>query len=167
LKIELRAERAQNLDIPQPVDVDPRDAFVVEMRKQLLAILRSLFFKMGSIVLDEGDDQFFFSVDRFVARPQCAGDSRNRTTQLEHESREWLRVIAFTARFFPAPGNPYPERAMVQNVTDEVGRLRGTDRRGFMSVREITDRLDFGRGRTGSDCLTAARVAVALHRGGF
>ena len=38
MNVELRPERAENVDVPQPVDVDPADALVVEVRQEFLFV---------------------------------------------------------------------------------------------------------------------------------
>jgi hypothetical protein len=46
MEIETRPERAEHLDVAEPVDVDPGDALVIEMRQEFSRVGDGAFFKM-------------------------------------------------------------------------------------------------------------------------
>jgi hypothetical protein len=52
MEVELRPERPQNVDVTQPVDVDPGDALVVQTRYQLVFVCDGVFFEMRFVILD-------------------------------------------------------------------------------------------------------------------
>src|ERR1041385_8558732 len=119
------------------------------MREQFLAILDHSLLEVRSIVLDERDDRL--STNGFVARSQRARRfPGNRITQLEHESREWLRSDRVHREIFPAPQFHHPKTDDCQNVANQMRHLRGTDCRGIQGrFEKIADWFYFGRSRAG------------------
>ena len=55
MEIKTRTERAQNIDVAQPVDVDPGDAIVIEVRKELVLVRDRAFLETGAVIFDQRD----------------------------------------------------------------------------------------------------------------
>ena len=49
MKIKRVTEHAKNFDVAEPVDIDPGDAFIVEMRKKFARIAHDVFVEMFCI----------------------------------------------------------------------------------------------------------------------
>ena len=56
MQVKPFAEHAENFDVAEPVDIDPGDQFIVEMRKKFARIAHDVFVEMFRIVLDQGND---------------------------------------------------------------------------------------------------------------
>ena len=167
MQIETRTERAQDFDVPQPIDVDPGHALIIEMRNQFFPVLGDLFLEMGPVVLDEPDDRL--APDRFVARSQRPRRfAWNRVTQFEHESGERLRRERGHRQIFPAPQFHHPETDDREDVADQMRGLGGADRGRIEGwFEKIAHRFDLGRGRTGIGLFNGSDGRVSLRGGGL
>src|SRR5436190_11911095 len=83
MKIETRSESTKNVNVTEPIDVDPGHALIVEMGEEFFRLRNGAFFEVRAIVLDQGDNGP--AVGRFLTRAQHTGRlTRNGITCLEH-----------------------------------------------------------------------------------
>ena len=83
MKVESPSEKAQHVDVVEPIDVDPGDAIIIEMFEKFVAVGNLAFLEMCSIIFNQGDDRRM-PLD-VGAKCECARRfARNGMTNLEH-----------------------------------------------------------------------------------